>query len=214
MRVNFSNNKKNIFGLLLEKILPGNILRAQFMVAAVLFVVMGVAADNLGYADEEENRRVDISLSVFPRIVAVDNNFRSKLNPEHKVELVFIYREDEERAQSLVELLISKNKNIGGMSVAVSAVGIKNIFNASGESRPTAMFISERLNDDDLKKVVAIAKKNSCIVFSPFTGDVERGVMVGLSVTNRVKPYFNVQALKNSNVSINALLMKMSKRYE
>ena len=214
MHVNFSNNKKNVFSALLARILAGNILHTQFLAVAILFIVMGVSADNLGYADEEENRRVDISLSIFPRIVAVDNNFRSKLNQENMVELAFLYREDKERAQSLSELLISKNKNIGGMKIVSSAVDIKKILKIRAENKPTAIFISERLNDNDFKKVIAMAEKCGCIIFSPFTGDVERGVAVGISVTNRVKPYFNIQALKRSKIAINALLMKMSKRYE
>lgn len=214
MYLDHPDNKKILARTFLAKVLTGYIFRAQYFVVAIMFVVMGVAADNLGYADEEENRRVDISLSIFPRIVAVDNNFRSKLNADSKVELVFIYREDEERAQSLVELLITKNKNIGGMGVAASAVELENLLSFSKEAKPTAIFISERLKDSDLKKIVQIAEENSCIIFSPFTGDVERGVAVGISVTNRVKPYFNIQALKRSKIVINALLMKMSKRYE
>ena len=214
MPLDFSNNEGSFARFLLAKVLPGRILRAQYFVVAILFVVMSVAADNLGYADEEENRRVDISLSIFPRIVAVDNDFRSKLSPENKVKLAFLYSEDNERAQSLAELLISKNKIIGGMRVTASTFSIKNMLNVSSGIKPTAIFLSERLNKEDLDKVVAFAEKNSFIVFSPFTGDVERGVTVGISVTNRVKPYFNIQALKNSNIDINALLMKMSKRYE
>jgi hypothetical protein len=215
MHLDFSKNKKNPSRILLAKMLPGNILRTQFLVIALLFIVMGVAADNLGYADEAENRRVDISLSIFPRIVAVDNNFRSKLSADNKVKLAFLYREDKDRAKSLAKLLLSKNKNIGGMGVTASIVGIQKLLDDTAiGTKPTAIFLSERLNDDDLKKVIAIAGESSCIVFSPFTGDVERGVTVGISVTNRVKPYFNIQALKRSKIVINALLMKMSKRYE
>jgi hypothetical protein len=214
MYLDHPDNKEILVRTFLAKVLTGYIFRAQYFVVAIMFVVMGVAADNLGYADEEENRRVDISLSIFPRIVAVDNNFRSKLNADGKVELVFIYREDKERAQSLVKLLITKNKNIGGMGVVASAVDLEKLSSFSEEAKPTAIFISERLKDGDLKKIVQVAEENSCIIFSPFTGDVERGVAVGISVTNRVKPYFNIQALKQSKIVINALLMKMSKRYE
>jgi hypothetical protein len=207
MQLGFPNNN-------FTRVCLGKVLRAQYLSIAILFVVMGVAAENLGYADEEENRRVDISLSIFPRIVAVDNDFRSKLSPENKVKLVFIYSEDKERARSLVKALISKNKNIGGMRVTISALDIKQLVNITDETKPTAIFISEVLSDDDLRKAISIAEKSSCIIFSPFTGDVERGVAVGLSVTNRVKPYFNIQSLKRSKIVINALLMKMSKRYE
>jgi len=214
MPLGSSKEKGGFASLLLAKVLLGKILRAKYFVVAILFVVMGVASDNFGYADEEENRRVDISLSIFPRIVAVDNDFRSKLSPENKVKLAFLYNEDKERAQSLAKLLISKSKNIGGMRVTANIVSIKDMLSVSTETKPTAIFLSERLNKEDLDKIIDIAGKNNFIVFSPFTGDVERGVTVGISVTNRVKPYFNIQTLKNSNIVINALLMKMSKRYE
>jgi hypothetical protein len=143
MYLGFPKNKRNSARTLLAKILSGYVLRAQYFVVALLFVVMGVAANNLGYADEEENRRVDISLSIFPRIVAVDNNFRSKLNSENKVELAFIYSEDKERAQSLVEMLITKNKNIGGMGVSARAVNLRKLLNFSKEIKLTAIFIKK-----------------------------------------------------------------------
>jgi len=206
--------KNNLMKLLSEKMPPGRILRVKFSVILILYVVVAVAADNLDYIDDVEKRRVDISLTVFPRIVAVDNNFRSKLNPENKVQLIFLYADRKDRAASLYKSLKQKNKNIGGMGVLATHVSVDDLLAVSNGKRSTAIFLSERLSNDDLKKVVAFSEKRSRIVFSPFVGDVERGVTVGISVTNRVKPYFNLAALKRSGIVINALLMKMSKRYE
>ena len=163
-------------------------------------------------ADEADSRRVGISLSIFPRIVAVDNQFRDKLNADKKAYLFFIYDKDEEYAQQLADLMQKNNANIGGMYVEIKAVSVED--GLQGNDLPTAMFIAERLGEAQLNKVMKFANDSQRLVFSPFTGDVERGVTVGISVTNRVKPYFNLASLRQSKISINALLMKMSKRYE
>ena len=184
------------------------------VMAGLFFLTIAVFAGGLGYADEEDQRRVDISLSIFPRIVAVDNDFREKLVDKNKVQLLFLYAENKKRAENLAEKMEEENKNIGGMGVMVSAMSISSATKEQEEKKPTAIFISERLSDEDLKKVMAFAEAEKRLVFSPFSGDVERGAMVGISVTNRVKPYFNLHALRRSKVDINALLMKMSKIYE
>lgn len=189
-------------------------LGRKFIIFVLSVAVFSAIAGSSGYADEEEKRRVDISLSIFPRIVAVDNDFREKLVANNKVQLFFLYSSNEERAQDLADRVETNRKNIGGMNVMTSAINISSVLDNNQVERPTAIFIAERLSNDDLEKVMAYAETHSRLVFSPYSGDVERGATVGISVTNRVKPYFNLSALKRSNIVINALLMKMSKRYE
>jgi hypothetical protein len=94
--------KENDMGIFLSgnnKTLPESIgcadvsrrmLLAICFTAVLLFLTVAVFAANLGYADEEDQRRVDISLSIFPRIVAVDNHFREKLVSKNKVQLLFL----------------------------------------------------------------------------------------------------------------------------
>jgi len=214
MFFNFINNKKNISKALPPKKMSGKILCAHFLVLFVVFAAMGVAADSSVFSDEEEKRRIDISLTIFPRIVAVDNNFRSKLSSVRKVNLAFIYSDSKDAAKSLAESMKKKNKNIGGMGVEAIAMSVDELVGENNKHDITAFFLSERLKESLLEDVMAFAEKKNRIVFSPFTGDVERGATVGISVTNRVKPYFNLSTLKKSDIVINALLMKMSKRYE
>ena len=130
------------------------------------------------------------------------------------IQLIFLYRESKKRAQLLAEELESENSNIGGMSINVNVMSISELLATDQKFSLAGIFISERLNDSDLKEIIKFTEKRKRIAFSPFTGDVERGVAVGISVTNRVKPYFNLHALKRSEIVINALLMKMSRRYE
>lgn len=190
------------------------LVNSNALIITLLLVAFTAVSASSGFASEEEKRRVDISLSIFPRIVAVDNHFRDKLVSENKVQLIFLYSKNEVRARDLADRIKKDGKNIGGMSVMASALSIGRVLEGQQEIRPTAIFITERLNEDELNKVMAFAESENRLVFSPFSGDVERGATVGISVTNRVKPYFNLTTLKRSNIEINALLMKMSKRYE
>jgi hypothetical protein len=185
------------------------ITKAFFLIGCVL---VSLALSSYAFADETEKRRVDISVSIFPRIVAVDNHFREKLDKDQKARLLFVYDEDESFAQEIADRVGKDGSNIGGMLVSTRVASVADTLPES--DIPVAIFLVEKLSDAQLKKVIAYAESTHRLVFSPFSGDVERGVMVGISVTNRVKPYFNLPRLHSADVVVNALLMKMSKRYE
>lgn len=175
-------------------------------------LLMGLMLSGISFADETEKRRVDISISIFPRIVAVDNHFREKLDKEKNARLLFVYDEDKSFAEEVAGRVGKDGSNIGGMKVTTHVASADGAFPENDV--PVAIFLVEKLSDEQLANVIAYAESVHRLVFSPFSGDVERGVMVGISVTNRVKPYFNLGQLRRADVVINALLMKMSKRYE
>jgi hypothetical protein len=179
-----------------------------------LVLLVALLASGLALADEKERRRVDISLSIFPRIVAVDNHFRDKLGEDEIVRLFFLYDKDRENAEDLAQRMNKGAQGIGGREVLAVAVSVDQAVLVDEDTLPMAIFITEHLGDARLLRVMLFAEKYNRLVFSPFSGDVERGVTVGISVTNRVKPYFNIHALQRSKIVINALLMKMSRRYE
>jgi len=179
-----------------------------------LLLVIAVSLDfpNV-YASESIDRRLQISLSIFPKIVAVDNGIRDKLNKKNQVLLAFLSQSDKTKPRELAKVLKSKIKNIAGMPYKLVSINVNGILAKSSFS-PTAIFLTERLSPKSFNKVMDFAMRKQILVFSPFTGDVERGATVGIMITSRVKPYFNIRTLKASSISINPLLMKMSKRYE
>jgi hypothetical protein len=184
----------------------------RFTSAVVVYLLLGFVFAGGLFADEADNRRLDISVSIFPRVVAVDNHFREKLTDDREALLWFIYESDRDLAEDVAARIGKEGGNIGGMSVVTRVLNAKETLPV--DELPSAIFLVERLSDQQLKKIISYSESTSRLLFSPFTGDVERGVMVGISVTNRVKPYFNLEELRRSKVVINALLMKMSKRYE
>ena len=164
-------------------------------------------------ADDTADRRVQISLPVFPRIVAVDNDFKQKLSPGNKVLLVFLYEFDKGKAQALAELLASKLNNVAGMEIATATVSVSDQLRDKSPV-PTAIFVVEPFSELIFASLVDYSIKQHRILFSPYAGDVERGAMAGIAIGSRVKPFFNIKSLQRAGISINAVLLNLSKRYE
>lgn len=188
----------------------------QIIFVSLLAVIACCVSVNIASADgasETTDRRVKISLPLFPRIVAVDNQFHQKLTEDNKARLVFIYDRDKSKARELARELGKENRNIVDIEVDSRPVSLKEQLSATAKT-PTAIFISEPLREKDFENLVLYGINKGIIIFSPYSGDVERGATVGLSITSRVFPYFNNKTLDASGVEINPILLNMSKRYE
>jgi len=180
-----------------------------FMAAIVLIL----STLSFSFANEATDRRVQISLPLFPRIVAVDKKFQEKLTQDNKARLVFVYDRDKSKADDLAKAVGTASNNI--VNVKVDTVPVSLVEQLKTNSlTPTAIFVAEPLGEADFKELVLYSINKGIIVFSPYSGDVERGATVGLSITSRVFPYFNNNTLEASGVEINPILLEMSKRYE
>lgn len=178
-----------------------------------LVFALGLLLSAAVKADDATERRMQISLPIFPRIVAVDNDFQKKLLGKDKVLLVFLYESDKDKAVILAGSLKEKLSNVAGLEFAAEAVSVREQLEATAEV-PTALFVVEHFSEQSFAPVLEYAVKQQRILFSPFAGDVERGAMAGISITSRVSPFFNIKTLKRADIKINPVLLKLSKRYE
>ena len=188
-------------------------LTHQLRRVLLILIIAGCCITGIASANENMDRRVQISLSLFPKIVAVDNGFKTKLTGENKVRLVFVYDRNKFKANELAEELQKSSRNIENVAIDSISVPLDEQLQDYSVS-PTAIFVAEPLGEEDFKRLVLYGIKKRVIVFSPFSGDVERGATVGLSITTRVFPYFNNNTLQESGLDINPVLLEMSKRYE
>ncbi len=175
--------------------------------------VYGLLESTAVCANEVADRRVQISLPIFPRIVAVDDDFKKKLLPKDKVLLVFLYEADKDNAEKLADSMRAKLSNVAGLEFIALAVSVRDQLAVTAPV-PTALFITEHLSEQSFAPVLEYSVKQQRILFSPIVGDVERGATAGVSITSRVNPFFNVKTLNRANININAVLLKLSKRYE
>jgi len=182
-------------------------IRAISVLCVLLFYLVP------SYSDELEERRIKISLAIFPKIVAVDQDLDAKLTQDNEVKLLFVYDNNRTRAEALSELFVDKMTNIAGKPVKVVVIDVRDVSLIFTE-RSAGIFITERLDKIQFNKIVRVGVSEQIMIFSPYAGDVERGATVGVAIGNRVRPYFNVDTLKNSKVNILNKLLKVSKRYE
>lgn len=183
--------------------------RAILVAACLLLLLRSCLAP----ASEIDERRVRISLEIFPRIVAVDQDLRDKVSDKDKVRLFVIYDHDADSAQRVMDTMRNSITNIGGRGVEFVVLSAAQSAQ-DGLQRPSAVFIAETLSDTVLSQLLQQAIKKRVLVFSPFAGDVERGVTVGIAISSRIKPFFNVPTLRQSHININEKLLSISQRYE
>jgi len=179
---------------------------------AVLYCVSLTTAIHVD-AGEAEERRVRISLEIFPRIVAVDLDLRSKVSTTDTVRLFVVFDRDAEAARHVAEQMKNSFSNIGGLAVEFVVQNAQQAV-MSGMEHSAAIFLSDLLTDEVFAAVMKAAIERHVLVFSPFAGDVERGATVGIAISSRIKPYFNVSTLAQSHININEKLLSISQRYE
>lgn len=180
---------------------------------AIAYALVLVCAVRGAAASELDERRVRISLDIFPRIVAVDQELRTKLSDTARVRLLVIYSREALAATRVVSSLEGQVKNIGGRAVEVLMQSMAQVMKG-GMLQSSAVFVAEPLGEEEFNRLVENATRQRVLLFSPFAGDVERGATVGISISSRILPYFNMAMLQRSRVSINDKLLSISQRYE
>lgn len=165
------------------------------------------------YADATEDRRVMISASIFPRIIAVDEDLSKKLDSKGNVHLALVYKSDISKAEKIAKQIRRKVKKIAGTKFHVTIVKLKDI-NQDNSERFSGILLVNPLSNTGLKTVKNYSNTQHILLFSPFEGDVERGVMAGIFVGSKIRPYFNLKSLGSAEVSLKSAIMKVSKTHE
>ena len=91
----------------------------QFIVFIFLFIFSSAI-----FADAMQDRRIKISASIFPRIIAVDKNFSSKVDPSGSIKLGLVYRSDKEDAINVSKIVTRKIKHIAGSKIEFEYINV------------------------------------------------------------------------------------------
>jgi hypothetical protein len=163
-------------------------------------------------ADAFTDRRITVGQKLFRTMLVANLNYKSHISSDASIYVDLLYQHDNEQAKKLASGLTLELTTINGVPVIVRPLSIAQYINHPKVSSIGA-FITEKFDLNSLKKVIAKGQINQHILFSPFEGDVEKGVMAGLSVESRVRPYVNILALEQSNIKMKPFFIKVSKLY-
>ncbi len=180
----------------------------MWVCVAMLLATAGTAS----LAQSPAEGRVAIGLELFPRLLALDVELEQKRSTDGSLRVWVVYSSQSREADRCADVLRRKAAMIRGTRTTFSVSSVADL--VSAVSPPTAILIVEPIPAGDRERVLAYARQHQRIVFSPFEGDVERGVTAGIFIGARVQLYFNVRALDASRVRLDPGLLRLSRVYE
>ncbi len=170
------------------------------------------------FANEEDDRRVRNGLKMFRTILIADQDIAKKHNRQDGMDIVFLFDQDLERAQLLARKFVrlgrgDKKGKIKDRPITVHIMrDLKGI--EAEQIQAAGIFILDRVAPEQVQAAAEYGKANNIVTYSPHKGDVEKGIMSGLLIDTRPKPYINVATLSHSQIRIKSFLLKVAELYE
>ncbi|WP_165495755.1 hypothetical protein [Marinobacter halodurans] len=164
-------------------------------------------------ADTYSDRRVSVGLNLFGALLVADREADKKANEDGELPIYVLYADDRLEAEGYAQTLQKKLASIRDHRTRVESVSY-NAYLAGETDPPLGIFISQRLTDSELEQLIRSSIDGGVILFSPFEGDVEKGVLGGLSVQASVRPYINQKALEQTGLAIKSFYLRVARIYE
>ena len=178
-----------------------------------LAVALGVIAPLI--ADDLADVRAQAGARLFRAFISADMDVDRKKVEKDQILVVFLYTDDRQRAADLAASFAGNPKEavtIHGAPVLVELSSDLSL--ASYGSRiPAGIFLAQAPSQNTLKSIIRYGIDHHVIVYSPFEGHVERGVLGGLAVEAQVRPYVNMTTLAESAITLKPLFFKVTKVY-
>jgi hypothetical protein len=161
-------------------------------------------------ADEPAVRRAWTGLDLFPSLLAADADIAEKKGPDGALHLLLVYQDRQDLAESM-RTHLERLTEIQDIPIQVEITGIAGL-NDRVEPSLAGIFLIEQAGDA-IDTVIRLGREQRAVVFSPFPGDVERGVSSGMITTDRILPYVNVEAMRLSSIRIKPFFLRIAEQY-
>ncbi len=180
------------------------------LLAALLLVLLGYSLQL--HAQARLSPRLQIGINLLPGVIAANTALRSQLDQEDpRLTIYIVYAADLLQADAASEQL-ARVDTIRDIPVDIRIVRASDLFKLQ-PSRHHAVLMIERLVDQR-ERLIDFCNRHQLLLFSPFKGDVENGVMTGFEVTNKVLPAINMTALTRARINLKAFFLRIAIKYE
>lgn len=177
--------------------------------AKILLALLLSIAGPLSQAQEALSPRLQIGIGILPAIIAA--NQRLANDDAQILSIYLVYLNNRHRAEQLRPAL-EKIGKIRKRELVIESLSMTDLL--AGNPAPTsAIFLVEPLGRE-LGDLLEFTERKRVLLFSPFEGDVERGVATGFRVTDKVLPMVNMTALKQSNIQLKAFFLRVAVKHE
>jgi hypothetical protein len=124
--------------------------------------------------------------------------------------IVFLHRSSPGRAAEIAKSF--EGTTVRGLTIRTlktSDLTLKSL----EPHRPAAVFLAEPLSKEARAAAVRYGIERRVIVYSPFDGDVERGVLGGVSIGAQVRPFINAATLDASRITLKPHFLELARVY-
>lgn len=166
------------------------------------------------FSDAIQERRSSAGARLFWALLAADLDLADKTGADGSLLVVVFYTTDRGEADRVTATLggHGEKHRIKTLPVRIEATNDPS-FSAYRKDPPAGIFLAQAPSTSDLRAVIRYGIKHRVIVYSPFEGHVEQGVLAGLSVGARVQPYVNRETLDASHIHLKGFFLKVTKVY-
>lgn len=190
--------------------------RLRSVLLALLLVVP------TAYGWDRDDRLAIMAADLLPAILGAQENFIEFYFPLQlkeqselrEITVHVLYKKKSYLAERTVKRVnnLAPIKGVKLKAVAIRAHEISSLNDQNNRPRQL-IFIIENMGEH-LNAVQESAIKNNDITYSSSIKDVEKGVAVGLSVTERVLPVINESSLSKIQLQFSPLFMRIAKKVE
>lgn len=185
--------------------------RKSVFAAVSLATILYAATPSV--ADDFSGRRITAGARIFRALLAADVDIVHKRDGHGELRLALLYSDNTGNAQKAAATLMNRDDpRVRQLKIRIETMSLAE-FSAEDMGQLAGIFLTQRFNDHQLHIVTAFAKAQHLVVFSPFEGDVERGVQSGIAIEARVRPYLNPPALRAARVRLKPFFWKVAKAH-
>jgi|APSaa5957512622_1039677.scaffolds.fasta_scaffold72088_2 hypothetical protein len=183
---------------------------------SIALLMLAISAHAAIGVDEAQERRIRSGLKLFRAVLAADEDIASKADSSGALCLSVVFYGNRQLAEGFAaELMTLSSGTKGGirkLPVKVRVLSWQEM-NDSLEV-PAGIYVVEEFAEDALQRLVRYGIEHQVIVYSPYEEHVARGVLGGLIIETRVRPYINMKTLRASKVRLKSFFLKVAKRYD
>lgn len=179
---------------------------------AAVALSLTVSAAPVLRSDEMADRRADVGARVFRALLAADLDLPKKTVAGNQILIVFFYTGDSRRAVELAAGFVGGG-DVRGLTVVTEVTNDATFAKYTGRM-PAGVFLADAAPRATVQSLVRFGIDRHVIVYSPFEGDVESGILGGLSIEAQVRPYLNRATLESSHITLKEFFLKVAKVYQ
>lgn len=180
------------------------------IIAVVLWsLFLGYAAVSLAQSLwPEDEQRLNVGIKLFPACLGADLALADKLDADGELRVLVVHDQNPAHADSTVRQLRQLGK-IAGYPLRVASTALSVLERQANEHIAALFIVSPGLPEQLFSDWV---QNHQTLVFSPFAGDVERGAVAGVFVSDRILPLINNAAAARAGIRFKPFFLRIAEQ--